>query len=174
MAELIKHTPEIYKSGGISSTPAPTHLYEVRDPESNEAGLLNTKEKSEYHTITAQCLYLSKRARPNIQQAVAFHCTRVTRPDKDDQKNLIILISYLRETIYLPLMLCMNDSGISEWLVDASLAIYEDMKSRTGVKFSMGNGAIYSASTKQGIMTSSSTEVELVGVTESMPKIRWY
>ena len=38
---------------------------------------------------------------------------------------------------------------------------------------SLGKGALYSASTKQKIVTSSSTEAELVGVSDTLPKILW-
>ena len=67
----------------------------------------------------------------------------------------------------------MNDDGISEWWVDAAFAVHTDMKSRTGAVMSLGKGALYSASTKQKIMTSSSTEAELVGVADALPKHLW-
>ena len=57
--------------------------------------------------------------------------------------------------------------------MDASFAIHDDMRSRTGAIFSLGEGAVYTASTKQKIMTSSSTEAELIGVADMMPKILW-
>merc|ERR1712187_859849 len=47
------------------------------------------------------------------------------------------------------------------------------MKSRTGSSMSLGKGAIYASSTKQKIMTSSSTEEELVGVLDTISKILW-
>ena len=76
-------------------------------------------------------------------------------------------------TKHLPLILAMNKNGISEWWMDASFAIHDDMKSRTGAVFSLGKGALYCASTKQKLMTSSSTEAELVGVSDMVPKILW-
>ena len=99
-----------------------------------------------------------------MQQSIAFHCTRVNHPTRDDQKKLARTIRYLMATIYLPLILSMNKNGISEWWVDASFAIHDDMRSRTGSVTSLGQGAIYCTSTKQKIVTSSSTEAELVGV----------
>ena len=102
-----------------------------------------------------------------------FHYTRVTKPDKDDQKKLIRLISYLMETVYLSLILRMSNNGVSEWWVDASFAIHDEMRSRTGADFSLGSGAIYSTSTRQGIMTLSSIEAELVAMAETLPKILW-
>ena len=80
---------------------------------------------------------------------------------------------YLMATKHLPLILSMDDNGISEWWVDASFAIHDDMRSRTGITFSLGKGALYCASTKQKVMTSSSTEAELVGVSDALSKILW-
>ena len=77
------------------------------------------------------------------------------------------------ETIHLPFILTMNKNGISEWWIDASFAIHDDMKSRTGMVFSLGKGTIVAGSTKQKIMTGSSTEAELVAVADAMPKIIW-
>ena len=47
------------------------------------------------------------------------------------------------------------------------------MKSRTGLCTSLGKGAIYAASINQKLNTTSSTEAELVGVSDGMPKITW-
>ena len=63
---VIKHAGEIYKQGAGGATPSPNHLYEVRNPEFGEVELLPNKEKEEYHSLTAQLLYLSKRSRPDI------------------------------------------------------------------------------------------------------------
>ena len=173
LSGLIEEASEIYKKGAAKATPAPNHLYEVRDVDSDGNKLLDKVERNEYHTLTAQCLYLSKRGRPDIQQAVAFHCTRVNKPDTDDQKKLARLIRYLMDTVHLPLILSMNDNGISEWWVDASFAIHDNMKSRSGATMSLGKGVIYCASTMQKIMASSSTEAELAGVDDRMGNICW-
>ena len=170
---VLDSVPARYKEGVGSATPAPNNLYEVRSADSNEIELLSPKERDEYHTVTAQLLYLSKRARPDMQTAVAFHCTRVKCPDKDDDKKLARSIRYLERTKYLPLILKANENGVIEWWVDASFAVHEDMRSRTGMHMSLGSGAIYGASVKQKINTSSSTEAELVGVSDALPKMLW-
>ena len=170
---VINNAPEIYKQGTGGTTPAPNNLYKVRDPESDLVEFLDEKEKDEYHSLTTQLLYLSKRGRPDIQQATAFNCTRVRKPDKDDQKKLARTLKYLIATVHIPLILSMGTNGVSEWWIDASFAIHDDMRSRTGSMMSLGKGALYSASSKQKIMTSSSTEAELVGVSDTLPKILW-
>ena len=168
---LIRNADIIYKKGAVSATPAPDNTYDIRSPDSKEYELLSKEEKEEYHTITIQCLYLSKSGRPDIHQYIAFHCKRVKNPTRDDQKRLSRTIKYLVNTTHLPLILFVNEHGVSEWWVDASYAVNDDIRSRTGAVFSLGEGVIYCASTKQKIVTSSSTEAELVGVADCMPKI---
>ena len=60
-----------------------------------------------------------------------------------------------------------------KWWIDASFAVHGDMKSHTGATMSMGKGSIYSSSTRQKLNTTSSTEAELVGVSDAMPMIMW-
>lgn len=47
------------------------------------------------------------------------------------------------------------------------------MKGQTGGSFSMGNGSIYSTSTKQKLVSRSSTESELIGVHDVLPQLLW-
>jgi hypothetical protein len=76
---------------GNAATPAAKHLFEVND----NAQKLSPKNSDVYHHNTAKLLYLSKRARPDLQTAVAFLCTRVKQPDVDDWKKLGRCIRYL-------------------------------------------------------------------------------
>ena len=115
--------------------------------EENE--LLSDDEREEYHTLTARCLYVSKRGRPDLQTSIAFHCTRVRIPTQDDQKKLARTIRYLMATRFLPLILSVDEHGIIHWWIDASFAVHDDMKSRTGLCMSLGKGTVYAASTKK-------------------------
>ena len=63
---LLNNIPPRYKEGVGSATPAPSHLYDIRDPEQGGIEYLNTNNKDEYHSLTAQFLYLSKRGRPDL------------------------------------------------------------------------------------------------------------
>ena len=155
---------------GEAATPAANHLFETN---SNSPTLLD-KDKSElFHHITAKLLFLCKRARPDIQTAVAFLCTRVKAPDVDDYKKLARVIKYLRGTVNMPLTLEAENLQLVKWWVDASFAVHEDMKSHTGGAMSLGKGVIYGTSTRQKINTKSSTEAELVGVNEVLPQVLW-
>ena len=69
---------------GASATLAANHLFNV-NPDCNKLG---EEKASQFHHLTAKLLYLSKRARPDLQTAVSFLTTRVREPDKDDCKKL--------------------------------------------------------------------------------------
>jgi hypothetical protein len=129
--------------------------------------------KEKFHTLTAKLLFLSKRARPDLQQAVGFLTTRVKEPDEDDWKKLNRVIKYLRGTKNLNLTLEADDTHIVKWWVDAAFAVHKDMRSQTGVTMSLGRGSVYSSSLRQKLNTRSSTEAELVGADDAMGMILW-
>ena len=126
-----------------------------------------------FHHNTAKLLFLSKRARPDIQTAVAFLTTRVKLPDRDDYKKLARVMKYLRATVDLSLILEADDLNVVKWWVDGSFAVHPDMKSHTGATMLLGKGSLYSASTRQKLNTKSSTEAELVAVNDAMPQVLW-
>lgn len=58
---------------------------------------------------------------------------------------------------------------------DASFATHSsDMRSHSGVYITLGRGAIYCRSSKQKLVTKSSTEAELVGISDAIPQIIWF
>ena len=154
---------------GESATPAAAHLFEI-----NPTPTLLDKEQAEsFHHMVAQLLFLCKRARPDIQTAIAFLCTRVKSPDVDDWKKLGRVMKYLRATVSMPLTLEATNMSVVKWWVDASFAVHSDMKSHTGGAMSMGKGIVYATSTRQKLNTKSSTEAELVGVSDVLPQVLW-
>jgi hypothetical protein len=82
-------------------------------------------------------------------------------------------MKYLQCIIDLPLTLSSDGSGTLAWWVDASFAVHPDMKGHTGGILSMGRGAVYATSTRQKLVSRSSTESELVGVHDVIPDILW-
>jgi hypothetical protein len=167
LEDILAESPEDMK--GMAVTPAHSKLFQV-NPDCDK---LDHKTMDWFHRTVARLLFASKRARPDLQTAVAYLCTRVACPDKDDYGKLKKLIEYLRESIYLPLILGWDESGVLTWSVDASFAVHMDMRSHTGMALTLGRGALISGSYKQKINTKSSTESELVGVDDGMPFIMW-
>ena len=75
-------------------------------------------------------------------------------------------MEYLQETRYLPLFLEDDDSGVLKWYIDGSFAIHNDMNSHTGVNHTMGKSTIYGGSLKHKLNSKSSTEAELISVSD--------
>ena len=69
---------------GESATHASHHIFDIAE----DATKLSQADVDLFHHFVAQLLYLSKRARPNIQLVVSFLCTRFREPDTDDYNNL--------------------------------------------------------------------------------------
>eukprot|EP00978_Attheya_sp_CCMP212_P016681 scaffold43944_cov59-Attheya_sp.AAC.7 len=155
---------------GKAISAAANHLFEVNG---NDPVKLDEETGIMFHHNVAKLLFLCKRARQDIQTAIAFLCTRVKSPDTDDYKKLARVMKYLRATINMPLTIEGTNMCIIKWWVDASYAVHPDMRSHTGATMSLGKGSIYSTSTRQKLNTKSSTEAELVGVSDAMSQILW-
>jgi hypothetical protein len=154
---------------GSVLTPANYYLFDVR----TDAKKLEGPRKELFHTCVAKLLYIGKRARPDILTAICFLATRVTASDEDDWKKLKRVLTYLNGTKDLGLRLSANSMTLVDAYADASYAVHKDMKSQTGTVITFGQGAVYSKSTKQKLVSKSSTEAELIGLTDSMSQILW-
>ena len=154
---------------GMATAPAAEHLFKVNKTPT----YLDEKDAMFFHHNMAKLLFLCKRARPDIQTAVAFLSTRVQHPDRDDYKKLGRAMKYLWKTITLPLTLEADDLQLIQWWIDGAFATHCDMRSHTGGAMSLGKGIIYGTSTRQKLNTHSSTEAELVAVDDCMSQILW-
>jgi hypothetical protein len=171
MIQFIKDLLEEYESEapGVASSPAAAHLFDVNEQQER----IDKSAAERFHTTTAKLLFLCKRARLDIQTAVAFLTTRVKAPDKDDQLKLYRVIRYLRDTVHMPLVLEADGTQILKWWADAAFAVHPNMRSHTGGVGSLGKGAAVSLSVKQKLNSTSSTEGELIGAADVMPKLLW-
>ena len=147
-----------------STTPAGMNLFTIND----QSPTLNQQEKSTFHTLVAKLLYISKRIRPDILLAVNFLTTRVQTPTKEDNEKLKRVLKYLNGTKHRGLRLKIGKSVFVHSYIDASFATHnQDAKSHTGATVGIGDAlAILVKSTKQNIVTKSSTEAELVAVSD--------
>ena len=152
------------KFDGEDVTPAVSELFTVNMTHQK----LDTPTSELFHRIVAKFLYIAKRARPDLQVAVAFLCKRVKCPNVGDWKKLGRLVRYVRATIHLPLIVGCDGTGNMVWSIDASFAVHTDMKSHTGYCMSLGIGSPISGSSTQKVNTWSSTESELVGVDDAI------
>jgi hypothetical protein len=166
--ELLEDCKDII---GVSPTPAKPDLFSILPEATNP--LLTTSAREYFHSITAKLLYLSKRSRPDILTPVAFLTKRVTKPQADDMKKLERTVQYIRGTRDLGLTLTIDDPMTVISYIDASYGIHHDMKSHTGSTITLGRGSIYAKSATQKLTTKSSTEAELVGLSDSSNQVLW-
>jgi hypothetical protein len=165
--KMLADLPE--KFDGEAPTPAANHLFDVDD----DSPSVDEKRAQFYHTYVAKTLFLCKRARPDLQTAIAFLSTRIQSCNEDDYKKLKRMLQFLRATKDDYLTLSAESLHNVRWWVDASYAVHPDMKSHTGGALSLGRGVIYGTSKRQKLNTKSSTESEIVGVDDVLPQMLW-
>ena len=152
-------------------TSATDHLCTVRPD--GERKLPPEEQAQAFRRTTAQLLFLSQRARPNMQTLVSFLTKRVRVPDEDDWGKLKRGLRYLKRTIHMKLNITVDSLATIWWYVDALYGVHSDCKSHTGMMMTIGAGASMSMSKVQKLNTKSSTEAELVGVYNALPDILW-
>ena len=113
------------------------------------------------HRHVAKILYLAKRARPDCLTAVAFLATRVTK--------CTVVIEYVCATRERGIVFAPGEKGIVvSVLIDAAYGVHADGRSHMGSCIVIGDsGAVHCKSSKQQIVTKSSTEAELVALSDS-------
>ena len=154
---------------GVAETPAHANLFTIR----TTAKPLESEQSEEFHSVVAKLLYVSKRARPDVATVVAFLTRRCLAPDEDDWRKLQRCLQYLNGTLDLALTLSCEDGLRISAFVDASYAVHDNYRSHTGTMISLGRGATLTKSSMQKLNTKSSTEAELVALSDSCGHIIW-
>jgi hypothetical protein len=134
---------------------------------------VDNDDKEMYHSTVARLLYLAKRIRPDILLTISYLTTRVLAPSRSDLAKLFRVLKYINGTKELAMILQPNNSNKIEIYVDASYGIHSDGKSHTGMCIKHGNGTIECKSTKQRINTKSSTESELIALSDMSTTAIW-
>lgn len=157
------------QTGKKVSTPASDELFTIDEL----AQRLSAPESKVFHSDVAKLLYVAKRTRLEILTAVSFLCSRVSQPGTDDQAKLQRLFDYLANTKLAVLHLRAGGEVDLVAHIDASFATHADGTSRTGVVLVMANVGIAGWSGKQKLVTKSSTEAEIVGLSDGLTHVLW-
>jgi Reverse transcriptase (RNA-dependent DNA polymerase) len=155
----------IYKA----KTPAEDNLYDVFE----QSTLLEGNDKDHFHSVVACILYLAKRARPDLLTAVSFLTTRVLYSTVQDWNKLARLLQYMNLSKNIIMKLSSNEILQISCYVDASFANHSDYKSTSGCVLTLGSGAAHCKSSKQSLVTKSSTEAELVAISDCISVGIW-
>ena len=138
-----------------------------------DSPLLSEKKAKAFHKIVAKLLFVCCRGRPDINVAISFLTTRVSKSNDGDFKKLKRMLQYLYGSMDMVLKLSAISISIIKWWIDAAYGVHDNMRSHTGTNMSLGRGSIYSRSTKQKLNTKSSTEAELVGASDGASQMLW-
>ena len=171
MKEQVEQSIEWGKERGNTKPPTPAASSLFLTDEGAPA--LSEEASDVFHSIVQKLLYICKRARPDIEPAISYLCTRVSNPNTVDDVKLTRVLRYLQDTINDRRVIGIDDINTLKTWVDAAYAVHSDMRSHTGGTMSFGTGVIHTKSSKQKLNTKSSTEAELVGVSEYLPYHIW-
>jgi len=156
--ELLRYA----EAAGVAASPAADYLFVIRDSKP-----LSAADRERFHSLVAKFLHLAKRVRPDILPVVAFLATRVQVATEDDLVKLERLIKYVNGTRELGIIMQPGDGPFKiRAYIDASYGVHADAKSHTGTFVCLGSGALMSSSKKQRLVTKSSSEAELVGLSD--------
>ena len=153
-----------------AKTPATKSLIKV----DNDLAPLCEQQNEIFHSIIQKLLYVTKRARIDLQVAIGFLCTLVRLPDKNDWKKLKRTLQYVYGTIDLKRILPISSFTDINIFVDVSHACHNNMRGQTGGCINMGYGVLHARSSKQPITSKSSTETELIGGSDYLSYALWY
>jgi hypothetical protein len=155
------------KPTGKVITPATDYLFHVRPFDTAVKASLEDVEY--FHSCIAKLLYLGKCVGPEILTAVSFLTTRINPCDNDDMNKLARVLSYLATYPERGITLCIGESIPSvSAQIDTAYGVRMDGKCHTGCTITIGDrGSCYFRSAKQRIVTKSSTEAELVVLSDS-------
>ena len=154
---------------GTAATPAANNLFEI----DKESPLLDADDKKYFHSFVHRVMYLANRINGECLVACAFLSSRVQNPTVQDQGKLRRLLKYLAANPNLRLTLQASDKvGVMQF-TDASYGVHADGKSHTGSSITLGKGAVHARSVKQKIVTKSSTEAEMVGLSDEASRGLW-
>jgi len=165
MEDRIVEDSALDSSGKATTSPASNNLFEIDE----QSIPLEENERKKFHAMVARLLYLSKRVRPECLLAVAFLTTRVLKATQEDACKLQRVLKYLRDTRGRGIQLKPGTTGIvASGHFDAAYGVHPDGKSHTGACIMIGDaGPVLAESCRQQIVTKSSTEAELVALSDS-------
>jgi hypothetical protein len=168
MANYTKRTLEEFGIEGVSKTPASENLL-VDD----ESEALQEEDKIKFHSFVAKLLFLVKRTRMDGLLVISKLASRVSSPNQSDMKKLKKLMQYLSGTITYGVTLPWTMGFDVSFYIDASYNCEPLGRSRTGTTMVVGDTVLAAWSCKQNMVARSSTEAELIGLSDGLLHALW-
>ena len=153
---------------GTKTYPATKDLFKI-----GESEILDISKKEFFHSTVARLLYLAKRTRPDLLLSISYLAKRVQQPNQDDLGKLERVVKYLRGTEKMGIILEADKILNIVAYIDASHAVHDNHRSHSGTIITLGKGPIYQKSSSQKINTKSSTESEIVALSDNSSQVIW-
>ena len=160
---------EKFNVTGGANYPSNEHLFKSKIS-NNQFEELNEVDIPEYHSCVMSLMFLAIRTRSDIVKEVTYLSTKVKNPAEQDVDKLRKILNYLKNTKEDCLSITKSEDKINIY-VDASYNVHSDAKSHSGCAIFLGSNLIRARSSKQRIVTKSSTEAELVAIHDSLSTI---
>jgi ribonuclease HI len=178
--ERKKHYYTVSMDGYITTLLAGRKTRDITSPandklfdEEDDPIPLPNEDKRVFHSDVAKLLFLAKRVKMTCLTAVSALASKVSAPTYEDRKKLDRVFSYVATSKAQIMRFKVNGNINPVAYVDASYATQPKGRSRTGILLKIAGCAIGVWSVKQKIVTRSSTEAELVALTEALTNIIW-
>ena len=98
---------------------------------------------------------------------------QVSKPTIEDEKKFFRVLDFLNNTLDDVRIIGANNLDSLYMWINASYATHPNMRSHTGGAMYFGTGILHGKSSKQKLNTKSSTEAELVAVSDYIPYHIW-
>jgi histone deacetylase 1/2 len=168
MEGYIKDMISDYNVSKAATTPANGNIFEDIMPKP-----LDEENQKLVHSMTARLLYIGTRVRPEILLLVNYLSTRVNRYTEGDMSKVNRCMQYLNKEPELGLTLSTGADLDIHLFADASYGVHADGKSHSASVLKVGNSTILASSTKQKLVTKSTTEAELVCASDMLSLGLW-
>ena len=152
---------------GTSKTPHDGNLFKIDE----SSPMLKESESKKFHSGVAKLLYLAKRVRPEILVSISFLSSRVLHSTVEDESKLRKVFKYLNNNEKISINYTGGGNNQIIAYGDAAYLVHQDCESRTGTVLMMNDGIILGRSSKQKLISKSSTEAELIANAETMTDI---
>jgi hypothetical protein len=151
------------------SSPTDSKLFD-----STDLSPLEPERLEIFHSLVAKALYLATKIRHDLLPVIFFLTSRVLCGSDEDWGKLRRMMSYVAKTVNHDLFYRLGAPAELVAYIDASHETHlEDSTSRTGIVITLAGGAVSFKSSRQRIVTLSSTEAEIVALTEGTNYVIW-
>jgi hypothetical protein len=152
-----------------TTSPAADDLFDIDEKKT----IVGELELATFHSDVAKLLYLAKRTRGQILTAISHLSGRVSCATEDDQRKLDRVFSYLAKTADEVMHMKAGGEVLPKVYIDASFGIHNDGTSRTGMSVMLAGVSIGNWSVRQKLVTKSSTESEVVALSDGLTNALW-